>query len=176
MTAFLVSGYKSFELGIFQEKDERLNVIKRVIRRDLIRLAEEGVDWLVFTGNLGFEVWVLEVAKDLQAEYPFSLATIFPFETHGANWNEANQEKLTQFKAVDYVKYAFDTYQNPGQFSQYNRFLMENTQGAYVFYDAENETNLKYLYEMLKAQEGYEVKTLTFEDLNDFVANWEDEG
>lgn len=172
MTAFLVTGYKNMELGIFQEKDPRVKIIKGVIERDLLRLVEEGVDWLIFMGNLGFEYWALEVAKRLQDEYGFSLATIFPFENHGENWNESNQEKLALFKTVDYVKYAFECYEHPGQFKQYNQFLLDNTQGAYVFYDKENESSLKYLYNMMTEQENYDLRTLTVDDLNDFVSDW----
>ena len=40
MAAILVTGYKSFELGIFQDKDERISVIKKAIRHDLIRYFE----------------------------------------------------------------------------------------------------------------------------------------
>ena len=63
MVSVLVVGYKAFDLGIFGDKDQRLKIIKAAIRRDLIYLLENGMKWLVFTGNLGFEVWVLEVAK-----------------------------------------------------------------------------------------------------------------
>ncbi len=80
MVSVLVVGYKAFELGIFDEKDLRLKMIKTAIRRDLIYLLENGVKWLVFTGNLGFESWVLDVAKELQEEYDLQLATIFLFE------------------------------------------------------------------------------------------------
>ena len=41
------------------------------------RLFEEGVKWLVFSGNLGFEAWVLEVAFALKKDYDFQMATIF---------------------------------------------------------------------------------------------------
>ncbi|WP_195321847.1 SLOG family protein, partial [Streptococcus gordonii] len=83
MVSVLVVGYKAFDLGIFGDKDQRLKIIKAAIRRDLIYLLENGMKWLVFTGNLGFEVWVLEVAKELQEEYNFQLATIFIFENQG---------------------------------------------------------------------------------------------
>ena len=47
----------------------------------------------LYSGNLGFESWVLEVAFALKKEdYDFKLATIFPFENVGENWNESNQE------------------------------------------------------------------------------------
>ena len=90
MVTVLILGYSAFDLGLFNDKDIRLEIIKKVIRRDLERLAEDGVVWLVFTGALGFEYWVLEVAQDMKADYGFQLATIFDFETHGSNWNEAN--------------------------------------------------------------------------------------
>ena len=167
MVSVLVVGYKAFDLGIFGDKDQRLKIIKAAIRRDLIYLLENGMKWLVFTGNLGFEVWVLEVAKELQEEYNFQLATIFIFENQGENWNEANQEKLANFKNVDFIKYAYPSYENPSQFRTYNQFLLESTDGAYIFYDEENETKLKYLYQMMKENKQYHIKKLTFDDLNE---------
>lgn len=172
MVSVLVVGYKAFDLGIFGDKDQRLKIIKAAIRRDLIYLLENGMKWLVFTGNLGFEVWVLEVAKELQEEYDFQLATIFIFENQGENWNEANQEKLANFKDVDFIKYAYPSYENPSQFRTYNHFLLESTDGAYLFYDEENETKLKYLYQMMKENEQYHIKELTFDDLNEMAENF----
>ena len=172
MVSVLVVGYKAFDLGIFGDKDQRLKIIKEAIRRDLIYLLENGMKWLVFTGNLGFEVWVLEVAKELQEEYNFQLATIFIFENQGENWNEVNQEKLANFKNVDFIKYAYPSYENPSQFRTYNQFLLESTDGAYLFYDEENETKLKYLYRMMKENEQYHIKKLTFDDLNELAENF----
>lgn len=172
MVSVLVVGYKAFDLGIFGDKDQRLKIIKAAIRRDLIYLLENGMKWLVFTGNLGFEVWVLEVAKELQEEYNFQLATIFIFENQGENWNEVNQEKLANFKNVDFIKYAYPSYENPSQFRTYNQFLLESTDGAYLFYDEENETKLKYLYRMMKENKQYHIKKLTFDDLNELAENF----
>ena len=172
MVSVLVVGYKAFDLGIFGDKDQRLKIIKAAIRRDLIYLLENGMKWLVFTGNLGFEVWVLEVAKELQEEYNFQLATIFIFENQGENWNEVNQEKLANFKNVDFIKYAYPSYENPSQFRTYNQFLLESTDGAYLFYDEENETKLKYLYRMMKENEQYHMTKLTFNDLNELAENF----
>ena len=81
MHTALVLGYSAFDLGLLNEKDIRLKIIKKAIRRDLERLAEEGLKWLVFTGSLGFEHWGLEVAKGNERKnYGFQLATIFDFE------------------------------------------------------------------------------------------------
>ena len=172
MTTALIMGYSNFDLGVFDEKDIRLKIIKKAILRDLESLAEEGINWLVFTGNLGFESWVLDVANEMKEEYDFNLATIFDFETHGENWNEANRLKLSQFKQVDFVKYAYPKYEHVGQLRDYQRFLLENTDLAYFFYDSENETKLKFMDTLMKNQEGYRIKRLTFEDLNELVENF----
>ena len=172
MHTALVLGYSAFDLGLFNEKDIRLKIIKKAIRRDLERLAEEGLKWLVFTGALGFEHWVLEVAKEMKDDYGFQLATIFDFETHGSNWNEANQVKLSDFKQVDFIKYAYPTYEHKGQLKDYQIFLLENTDGAYLFYDEENETKLRFFYERMKKKDNYITKILTFEDLNEVAENF----
>ena len=51
-------------------------------------------------------------------------------------------------------------------------FLLENTDGAYLFYDEENETKLKYFYELMKKKDNYITKRLTFEDLNEIAENF----
>ncbi|MBP2623461.1 DUF1273 domain-containing protein [Streptococcus oricebi] len=172
MTSILVVGYRAFDLGLFNDKDIRVKIIKKAIRKDLLALLDQGLEWLIFTGNLGFEYWVLEVARDLQKDYDLQLATIFAFENQGQNWNEANQEKLAQFKATSFVKYAYPRYESPRQFADYNQFLLSNTQGAYVFYDEERETNLKYLYQKMKENQQYFIKRLTFDDLNEEAENF----
>ncbi|CAM2766539.1 DUF1273 domain-containing protein [Streptococcus mutans] len=173
MTTILVTGYKNFDLGIFQDKDPKITIIKKAIKRDFIHFLEEGVDWFVFMGNLGFEYWALEVALSLQTEYDMQLATIFPFENHGEHWSEANQEKLFKFKQTDFVKSSYKRYQNSYQFKKYNQFLLDNTDRAYLFYDKDKETNLKYLYQMMTAKDNYPVSLLTFEDLDDIVQDFD---
>lgn len=169
MTAILVTGYKSFELGIFNEKDARVSIIKKAIEKEFIHQINNGADWFIFTGNLGFEVWALEIANHLKIDYDIRIATLFMFENQGSNWNEANQDKLGQFKDVDFVKYSFKDYQNPSQFSAYNQFVIDNTEGAFVFYDEEHETNLKYLVTKMKEKNNYSLSLLTFDRLNEFA-------
>ena len=172
MTTALILGYSAFDLGLYNDKDPRLKVIKKAIQKDLESMAQEGVTWLVFTGNLGFEYWVLEVAREMKEDYGFQLATIFDFETHGSNWNEANQIKLSEFKQVDFVKYAYPKYEHKGQVRDYQHFLLENTDESYLFYDEENETKLRYFYQMMKNQENYFTRRLTFESLNEMAENF----
>ena len=55
------------------------------------------------------------------------------------------------------------------QFKNYNQFLVDNTDEAYLFYDSENETNLKYLLQLMEDKKDYRVNFLTFERLNEFL-------
>lgn len=171
--SLLIVGYRDTDLGIFSDKDQRLKIVKQAIRRDMIRFLDEGISWFVFTGNLGFEYWCLEVLGELKQEgYDFQIATIFMFEHHGEHWKEVNQVKLAHFKQVNFVKYIYPRYESASQFSQYNQFLLDNTTGIYIFYDPENETNLKYLYHMVLKKEEYNQKRLTFEELNEVAENF----
>lgn len=169
MKTLLVTGYNAFDLGIFDEKDLKLTIIKTAIRKKLEQFASEGLEWLIFTGNLGFEYWVLEMAIEMQADYGFKLATIFPFKTHGQNWNEGNQAKLELFKKSDFVQYAYDAYQNASQFREYNEFLIQNADGAWVFYDEENETKLSYLITKFKQTADFPIFFLRFDALQDIA-------
>ena len=44
MVSVEVVGYRNFDLGIFNDKDPRIKIIKKAIQRDLKRLLEEGVE------------------------------------------------------------------------------------------------------------------------------------
>lgn len=175
MKTLLIVGYNAFDLGIFDEKDMKLKVIKRAIRKNLESFAADGLEWLIFSGHLGFEYWVLEVANEMKEDYDFKFATIFPFKTHGQNWNEGNQAKLALFKQVDFVQYAYDAYQNAGQFREYHHFLISNANSAFVFYDEENETKLKYLVAQLNQADNFPVRMLRFDALQDIADEMADE-
>ena len=123
MHTALVLGYSAFDLGLFNEKDIRLKIIKKAIRRDLERLAEEGLQWLVFTGSLGFEHWVLEVAKEMKDDYGFQLATIFDFEAKDTRQKNAfpmknfhshqiqHMEQVLEQQGICFVLIHFSSYQ-----------------------------------------------------------------
>ncbi|GFH42220.1 UPF0398 protein YfdB [Lactococcus hodotermopsidis] len=175
MKTLLVVGYSAFDVGIFDEKDVKLTVIKIAIRKNLENFISDGLEWLIFGGNLGFEYWVLQVALDMKKDgYNLQFATIFPFKTHGQNWNESNQEKLKLFKNLDFVQYAFDDYQNAKQFREYNDFLINNAEGAFVFYDEENETKLKYLIDKFKTTANFFVQFLRFDNLQEIADEMND--
>jgi Uncharacterized protein conserved in bacteria len=172
MKSLLILGYKDYELGIFNENDPKLVIIKAFIRKKILQFLDEGVSWLIFTGNIGFEYWVYEIAREYQDEYDLQFAVIFPFRNHGENWSEGNKYKLSQYKQADYVEYAYGSYENPGQFRKYNEFLIQHTDACLLFYDLEQETNLKYISKDLKEAQDYYLIQLDFTELDDFMQDF----
>lgn len=175
MTSILVTGYKNTDLGIFSDKDIKIKLIKKAISQQILRYLDEGVDWFIFTGNLGFEYWFLEEARKFQKEYDFSMGTIFCFENQGQNWNDSNQIKLAQFKQLDFVKYAYEKYEKPSQLKNYQQFLLDNVDGIYIFYQEEMETGLKYLNQAIKDSGHSWIKRLDFDELNDLINDMAEE-
>lgn len=53
MKILAVTGYKSMELGIFKEDDERIKFIKAAIQKRLIGFIEEGLEWVLISGQMG---------------------------------------------------------------------------------------------------------------------------
>ena len=96
--SLLVAGYSAYDLGIFSDSDKKLVVIRKAIDDYLESYLDNGLEWVILGGNLGFEYYVLQEAKKYQKSHGLKISTIFPFETHGANWNAANQAKLAEFK------------------------------------------------------------------------------
>ena len=58
MQRIWISGYRSYELGTFGDKDPKITVIKYAIKQYLTNLLEEGqLDWVITGANLGVEQW-----------------------------------------------------------------------------------------------------------------------
>lgn len=166
-----VTGYQSYELGIFNEKDPRVQVIKNVLKRELTALIENGLEWVMISGSLGTEIWAGQIINELKQDYPeIKLAIIFPFEGYGSNWKEHNQLLLSELvQMADYVdSVSHQPYQNPGQFKNHVNFLLQHTDAALVVYDTEYPGKSKFfLADVEKFQErnSYELLTITMDDL-----------
>jgi uncharacterized phage-like protein YoqJ len=144
----LVSGYKAHELGIFSPKHEGIPYIKEAIKRRLISLIEEGLEWVIIGGQLGIEIWAGETVVELKKEYPqLKLMIITPFLGQEEKWNEANQEVYQRLVSnADCVNSASkESYQGPWQFRNRTQFVLRKTDGFLVLYDDEKEGSPKYL-------------------------------
>lgn len=166
-----VTGYQSYELGIFNEKDPRVQVIKNVLKRELIALVENGLEWIMISGSLGTEAWTGQIANELKTDYPeLRLAIIFPFENFGSNWKEQNQLILSELvQRADFVEsVSHQPYQNPGQFKNHVSFLLDHTDAALVVYDTEYPGKSKFFLadvEKYQLKNSYDLLTITMDDL-----------
>lgn len=51
MKVLAVTGYKPFELGIFKHDDKALFYIKKALENRMIALLEEGLEWVLISGQ-----------------------------------------------------------------------------------------------------------------------------
>ena len=60
----VVTGYKPHELGIFDDKHPGVRFIKKALEKRLIALLDDGLEWVIISGQLGIETWAVEVVID----------------------------------------------------------------------------------------------------------------
>lgn len=168
----IISGYKPYEMGIFKNEDPAVRFIKLALRNNLVALLEEGLEWVIISGQLGTELWAAEVVFDLQLEgyHELQLAVITPFLNQEESWKEENKEWyetiLAQADFIDSV--SRKPYENPWQFRLKNQFFINKSDTLLLFYDSEKEGSPKYLYEMAKKyqeESDYSIRIIDFYDL-----------
>lgn len=170
-----ISGYKPFELGIFKKDHPSVHYIKAAFKQALLPIVEQGLEWVLISGQLGAELWAAEVLFDLQTDYPeLKLAVITPFLDQQASWNENNKEWYESVLArADFIDSVTKKgYEKPWQFRLKNQFFIEKSDGLLLFFDLEKEGSPKYLYEMaiqFQKDHGYPVELITFYDLQMIV-------
>jgi uncharacterized phage-like protein YoqJ len=166
-----ISGYKSFELGIFKNDDQAVQYIKKAIEKSLVGFVEEGLEWVIISGQMGVELWAAEVVFDLQMEYSdLKLAILTPFLNQESKWNETNKEYyefiLSQADFVDSITKR--EYESPVQFRQKNEFLVSKSDGLLLLFDEEKQGSPKYLLETARKKQeitSYFIGFITFSDL-----------
>ncbi|MGM9903968.1 hypothetical protein A5844_000158 [Enterococcus sp. 10A9_DIV0425] len=169
-----VSGYRSFELGIFKENDPKITVVKKVLKNELSQFCEEGLEWVIISGNLGVEQWAGEVTAELKGDYPeLQLGIIYPFADFGSGWNEGNKEKKSLIEQLaDYVEsVSHQPYQSPAQLKNHTNFILQHTNGSLLIYDPEFPGKADYfLRDAQKFQQThpYEIRSISMDDLQNF--------
>ncbi|QHW31281.1 DUF1273 domain-containing protein [Paenibacillus rhizovicinus] len=153
MKQILVTGYKASELGIFSDKHPGVAIIKKALKQRLQALVEEGLEWVIVSGQWGVELWAAEVALELRAEYgSLRLAVITPFLEQEENWSEQKKAVYgTILSGADYVNsVSKQKYAGPWQFKARDRFLLDNTEGLLLIYDEEQEGSPRFLLELAR--------------------------
>ncbi|MFT8321183.1 MAG: DUF1273 domain-containing protein [Bacillus sp. (in: firmicutes)] len=176
MKVAVISGYKPFEIGIFKRQDEAVIYIKEAIRKNIEIMVEEGLEWILISGQLGTELWAAEVVYELQAEkYPeLKLGVITPYLEQEQGWKEANKEWYEEVvMQADYIDSVSNKpYENPNQLKAKNVFFLQKSDALLLFYDEEKEGSPKYLYnlsKMYKEKTEYEIRLIRFDDVQSIV-------
>ncbi len=175
MKRLWVSGYRSYELGVFGETDEKLKVIKYSLKMQLTQNLDDGLEWVITGGQMGIEQWSLQVAIELKTDYPdLKLAMMLPFNDFGQQWNENNQAQLSQLKArVDFCEPVINApYSGPQQLRQYQQFMLTHTDGQLLYYDRESPGKPEYDYHAARQyqdQQDYPINLVDFFELQDIA-------
>ena len=167
-----LTGYKSFELGIFKQDDKAVYYIKQALKKELIDLLDNDLEWVLISGQLGVELWGAEVVFELQEDYPnLKLAILTPFINQEEKWNDQNKEYYEMIVSqADFVEsISKDPYKNPQQFRNRNQLFLQKSQSLLILYDEEKEGSPQYFFqEAKKVQESnphFEIRTISFDDL-----------
>ncbi|USS91951.1 DUF1273 domain-containing protein [Fructobacillus americanaquae] len=180
MSRIWMTGYRTYELGVFKEKDPRVQVLKYAIKKKMIEQLDLGLEWVITGGQLGVETWAIEVALDLKRDYPnLQVALLLPFGHFGSQWQEASQTRLANLKQqVDfYADVHQEDYQGPYQLRQYQEFVLNHTDGAVLLYDTEFPGKSQYDYQAIlnfQAQSPYPLEMVSMDDLQEFANDYQE--
>ncbi|WP_085992927.1 SLOG family protein [Oceanobacillus senegalensis] len=171
MKILTVTGYKPMELSIFKENDPRIPFIKAAIEKRLTGFIEEGLEWVIVTGQMGVELWTAEIVLDLKETYDINIAMIPPFENQESRWPDSLKEKYQELSfVVDFYQPLYKgDYKGPYQFRAKNMWLIEKTDACLLLMDEENPGSNKYFYQAAKNVDNYEIVVITPTDLEDVV-------
>jgi len=172
----VVTGYKAAELGIFSMKHPGIPIIKKAIKKQIVALIDEGLEWVIVSGQWGVELWAAEAVLELQPQYEqLQLAVITPFLEQDENWSEEKRGFYSGIlQRANYVNSVTKSkYDGPWQFKEKNKFLLRNSDGMIVLYDEEKEGSPKFIrgqaMSMASKTDSYRVVTITANDLQNIV-------
>ncbi|MFD1672225.1 DUF1273 domain-containing protein [Agrilactobacillus yilanensis] len=175
-----LTGYRSYELNIFDDQDPKLKIIKYALKSQLLAALDQGLDWVITGGQLGVEQWGIQVVKALKTTYPeLRVAAMLPFQDFGSQWNEKNQSQLAQIVSLaDFSKTVSpQPYKNPQQLKQYQQFMLAHTDGALLVYDPEQPGKPKFDYEVIKRHQenqDYDLTLIDMYTLEDISQDWQE--
>lgn len=171
MQTIYVTGYRPHELGIFNDRHPGIPIIKKAIENELRILLDEGLEWVVISGQQGVETWTAEVILELKNEYPnIKYSIITPFLEQEKNWNEHKQQKYFSIvgKADFVTSVTKRPYEAPWQFVEKDKFIIQNTDGMLLIYDEDNEASPKYVKNLAQKyadQHNYKIIEINAYDL-----------
>lgn len=180
MSRLWVTGYRSYEIGTFGEKNPKITVVKYALEQVIRQQLDLGLEWVITGGQLGVEQWSVAVALSLKTEFPqLKVAMMYPFQQFGQQWQENNQAQLRQLAAqcdfVDSVSQA--PYQGPQQLKNYQKFMLSHTDAALLVYDPDFEGKTRYDLQAIEQQQAtmpYPLTTIDMYSLQEYATEYEE--
>lgn len=170
-----ITGYRSFEIGVFQANDPKIKVIKKVLKNEIISYLDQGLEWILISGNLGVELWAADVVAELKNEYEeLKLGILYPFEGFGENWNEQNRTLLDKAQATaDYINYVSQKpYESPAQLKNHTQFILAHSGASLMVYDPEYPGKPQFFLkdaETFSEKFPYEIRLITMDNLQNYT-------
>ncbi|SDH51704.1 DUF1273 domain-containing protein [Alteribacillus bidgolensis] len=181
MRVLAVTGYKPQEMGIFQPNANEITYIKKTIENRLIGFLDEGLEWIVVTGQPGVEQWTAEVVIDLKHSWDaLKLAVLPPFLEQESIWPEQAQERYQRIiNKADFTEaISKKPYDNPGQLRAKNDFIVMKTDALLILYSEEQEGTPRYYLQAAErkaATDHYPIYRITPDDLQQTVEDMSEE-
>lgn len=170
-----ITGYRPQELGIFSDNHPGIAVIKQALENKLRLLIDEGLEWVLISGQQGTETWAAEITLQLKKEFPhIKLAIIAPFLEQHARWKEPKQQHyLSLLAQADFHSQITNKpYEAPWQFIEKDKFMVTHSDGLLLVYDEEQEASPKYikrLAERFAETNTYTIMPITAFDLQEIA-------
>ncbi|MDY0406406.1 DUF1273 domain-containing protein [Virgibacillus sp. 179-BFC.A HS] len=171
MKVLFVSGYKPRELNIFKQDDPRIAFIQYALHQRLVTLIEEGLEWVIISGQMGVEMWAAELVLDLKETYDIRLGIFPPFENQDERWPDSYQAAYEELlMAADFAQPLYKGgYKGPYQFRAKNKWFVDKSDGCLLIADdAFPGSNKFFLAEAYQAK-NYAIYTITPDDLQEAV-------
>ncbi|SFP98046.1 DUF1273 domain-containing protein [Salibacterium halotolerans] len=175
MKVLAVSGYKPRELGIFNPEAEEIGYIKKTVKARISGFLEQGLEWVVVSGQPGVEQWAAEVVMELKQEgCSLRLAVLPPFLHQDSIWPDHAKERYQKIIAeADYSEaVSKKEYENPGQLRAKNDFIIMKTDALLVLYTEDQPGSPEYYLEAAGRRSSaghYPVYRITPDDLQQTV-------
>ncbi|WP_091271139.1 DUF1273 domain-containing protein [Alteribacillus persepolensis] len=158
MKVLAVTGYKPQEMGIFKPHADEIMYIKETLKKRLIAFLEEGLEWVVISGQPGVEQWAAETVLSLKESWDtLKLAVLPPFLEQDNIWPEHLQEAYQRIiNKADFTEaISKKPYDNPGQLRAKNDFIISKTDALLILYSEEQEGTPRYYLQAAERKAKY---------------------
>lgn len=159
------------ELNIYDESDSRIRFLKKSIEKRLLSFIDEGLEWVLLSGQMGVEMWTAEIILELKDSYDIKFAIIPPFENQNSRWPEVYQQKYQNLiYAADFYHAIYnDDYKGPYQFRERDLWFVDKSDGCLLLMDEEFPGSTKYFYNIAKQAANYPVYFITPSDIDEVI-------